>query len=174
MSLFATAALAKGASSAVIQGPGLAHPLTIVPPESGVDQLLPLMHDSGFWLEACGHCRGVVSRQPSGDLGPRYTVTYAMGLETTTPSNQVVQYVFPFAQPQPVTYMPGGGWYVAHPRLKGLLFNLGLPATVAEATQISGYILRHRGVATAAPHGSSVPWVALVALIAAAGGLLVL
>ncbi|MDP9330356.1 MAG: hypothetical protein M3P11_06955 [Actinomycetota bacterium] len=118
-----------------------------------------------------------MSQQPSGDLGPRYTLTYAMGLETTTPSNQVVQYVFPFAQPQPVTYMPGRGWYVAHPRLKGLLVGFGLPATVAEATGISADILRHRGnplVATAAHQGWFVPWVALVALVAAVTGLLVL
>jgi hypothetical protein len=183
LGVLASAALGKGASSVVIQGPGLAHPLTIVASESGdsVDQLWQLMDDSRFFFGLChGRCqsKAMLSHRPSGDLGPRYTLTYAMNLGTTP--HQVVQYVFPFAQPQPVTYMPpgqtylknyktGGGWYIAHPNLKGRLVEFGLPATAAEATQMPAPT-----VATAAHDGSSVPRLALISLAAAAAGFLVL
>jgi hypothetical protein len=147
LSSVAAPALAKGASKIVIQGPGLAHPITVEPGEStSSDQLWPLMIDSRFFLGLChGRCesKSRLARRPSQDLGPRYALTYTMNLEVTP--HEVVQYVFPYAQPKPVTFMPagqtflqhqktGGGWFVAPERLKRELISLVLPATAAEAT----------------------------------------
>lgn len=173
LSLVAAPALAKGASKIVIQGPGLAHPITVEPGEStSTDQLWPLMTDSRFFLGLCHvpcESKSRLARRPSQDLGPRYTLTYTMNLEVTP--HEVVQYVFPYAQPKPVTYMPGGqtflhhrktggGWFVAPARLERELISLGLPATAAGETTPS----LPSPVAAAGQDGFPVWWTALAAL----------
>ena len=142
------AALAKGPSQAVIEGPGLAHPVPLRDPSSptiGPD-LASMIQESGFWEQLwCRHCRSRSAR-PAGVLGPRYTVEYTMTLEGQ-PSSHLIQYVYPYADPRPVTSMPAGqpywtrgqrtagGWYVARPRLRQLLIGIGLPQTAPQATQ---------------------------------------
>ncbi|MBI3647342.1 MAG: hypothetical protein HY240_01035 [Actinobacteria bacterium] len=174
LNFVAAPALAKGASKIVIQGPGLAHPITVELGDStSSDQLWPLMIDSRFFLGLChGRCesKSRLARRPSQDLGPQYTLTYTMNLEVTP--HEVVQYVFPYAQPKPVTYMParqtflqhqrtGGGWFVTPPRLERELVSLGLPATAAEATATPP---SPSPVATAGQHGFPVWWTALAVL----------
>jgi hypothetical protein len=169
LTFVAAPASAKGASKIVIQGPGLVHPITVEPGEStSTDQLWPLMTDSRFFLGLChGRCesKSRLARRPSQGLGPRYTLTYTMDLDVTP--HEVVQYVFPYAQPNPVTYMParqtflqhhktGGGWFLAPQRLERELITLGLPATVAEATAPSP-----PPVPRAGQHGFPVRWTAL-------------
>jgi hypothetical protein len=141
------AAIAKGPSQAVIEGPGLAHPIPLRDPSSRTigPYLASMVQESGFWDRLwCRHCRSRLAR-PAGVLGPRYTVHYTMTLEGH-PSSQIIQYVYPYADPRPVTYMPGGqpywrsgqkttgGWYVTRPRLRQLLIEIGLPATAPQVT----------------------------------------
>jgi len=144
-SVLSGAAFAKGPSQAMIEGPGLAHPVPLRDPSSRTigPYLASMVQDSGFWDRLwCRHCPSRLVR-PAGVLGPRYTVRYTMTLEGH-PSSQIVQYVYPYADPRPVTYMPGGqpywtsgqtttgGWYVARPRLRQLLIDIGLPATAPQ------------------------------------------
>jgi len=173
LSLFATGALAKGASSIEIVGPGLTHPLMVSGNDpSGGYQLWPLMIDSGFLQQSSpdGSGRPALSQhQRSTDLGLRYTISYSM-------DHVVVQYVFPFARPRPLTYMPpgqpysrvkdGGGWYEARPRLVRVLVGFGLPATAAEATRPTAPSLG----STPQRHPSSVWLVVGLALVVVAGG----
>jgi hypothetical protein len=71
-------------------------------------------------------------------LGPRYVVTYVVpgpeGVEDV-----LRQYLYPYAAPGPVSYMPpgqkffgwretAGGWFVAPARYKSELVAAGLPA----------------------------------------------
>ena len=135
---------AKGPSSAVIEGPGIDSSITLPEPGAttiGVD-LARLIQDSGLFTESCRTCDDRLRQPPSGELGPRYVITYSMG--TTggggTRSSGLVQYVYPMATPDPVTYLPAdqpflggesaGGWYVARPRLARLLIRLGVPPRV--------------------------------------------
>jgi hypothetical protein len=175
LSFLAAPASAKGASKIVIEGPGLVHPITVEPGEStSTDRLWPLMMDSRFFLGLChGRCgsRSRLARRPSQGLGPRYTLTYTMNLDVT--SHEVVQYVFPYARPNPVTYMPahqtflehhktGGGWFITPQRMERELITLGLPATAAEATAPSPTLIPRAG-----QHGSPVLWAALAVVAVA-------
>ena len=141
------AAYAKGPSQAVIEGPGLAHPVRLRDTTSRTigPYLASMVQGSGFWDRLwCRHCPSRLVK-PAGVLGPRYTVDYTMTLEGQR-SSQIVQYVYPYADPRPVTYMPGGqpywtrgqtttgGWYVARPRLRQLLIDVGLPASPPQTT----------------------------------------
>jgi hypothetical protein len=78
------------------------------------------------------------SKQPDGELGPRYTVVYVM--PGPTGSDLIRQDLYPYATPSPLTYTePGqsyfggqktvGGWFVARPALRDDLVAVGLPAT---------------------------------------------
>jgi hypothetical protein len=81
-------------------------------------------------------------------LGPRYTLTYELTWyrrNSEVAHHRVIQYVFPFAQPRPVSYLPPGqlylmryrtegGWFIALPYLLQVWSALGLPSTIAEAT----------------------------------------
>jgi hypothetical protein len=174
LSFLAAPAFAKGASKIVIQGPGLVHPITVEPGEStSADQLWPLMMDSRFFLGLChGRCgsRSRLAQRPSQGLGPRYTLTYTMNLDVRP--HEVVQYVFPYARPNPVTYMPArqtflqhhktrGGWFLAPQRLERELITLGLPATAAEAAAPSPTPIPR------AQHGFPVLWAALAVVAVA-------
>lgn len=137
----ATSAFAKGPSQGVITGPGLAHAITLREPGSvtiGPD-LATVVTQSGFFLGMWGtDTRGRLAHRPAGSLGPRYTITYTMAL-ADQPSSDIVQYVFPYAEPRPITYMPPnqkywggdetvGAWYAAHVGFRQTLLRLGLPA----------------------------------------------
>jgi hypothetical protein len=138
-----TAALAKGASEATITGPGLGGPIQLGGPgEPGSStQLADIAQSAGFFAAVFGQTPDPIAvDRPVGPLGPKYTITYVM----PGPDNQrseLVQDVYPYAAPDPVTYTePGqrfwtterthGGWYVATwEPLKEQLVAAGLPAT---------------------------------------------
>ena len=108
----------------------------------------------------------MLDERPAGSLGPRYTVTYVM----PGPDNQrseLVQDVYPYAEPDPVTYTEPdqrywttertrGGWYVASfEPLKEQLVAAGLPATPPAVDSDGG-------------GGDEFPWV-IVGVLAALG-----
>jgi hypothetical protein len=141
--LIPTTALAKGASEATIVGPGLSGPIELraFGGSETSGQLADIAQSAGFFPQVFGQTPDPIALdRPDGPLGPRYTITYVM----PGPNNQrseLVQDVYPYAEPAPVTYMqPGqrfwtterthGGWYVATwEPLKGQLVAAGLPTT---------------------------------------------
>jgi hypothetical protein len=168
--------MAKGPSQGIITGPGLAGPIRLREPGvRTIDvELWRVVRQSGFFAGAWGdddHHRLV--ERPVGYLGPRYTITYAMGLSDRDP-DRIVQYVYPFAEPLPITYMPAeqtywgtsetvGAWYAARIGLRKTLIGLGLPAPIA-ALRSAG---TGTATATVAPHEGSIPTGFLAATLAA-------
>lgn len=156
-------ALAKGASEAVIIGPGLDQPIAMAGEgQVGGEELMRLAESAGFFQVVFGQTPDVtLAEQPEGALGPRYTITYTM----PGPNNELdrlSQDLYPYATPNPVTYMaPGqpfftteqtrGGWYVATSQLKDDLVAAGLPESAP----------------TGAGDGDGFPWTALGAFAAA-------
>jgi hypothetical protein len=135
------AALGKGASEATVSGPGLEGPIALAGEGDPNGQLLMTIADAGGFFPAvfAQTPDPMRAERPAGTLGPKYTVAYVMpgpsGEEDT-----LVQEVFPYASPSPVTYVqPGqrfwtteatrGGWYVASAYLRDLLVQAGLPET---------------------------------------------
>jgi hypothetical protein len=144
--LLPAAALAKGASEATITGPGLDRPVTL-PGEGqpGGEQLMELAQEAGFFSAVFRQTPDpMLDSRPSGALGPQYTVRYEM----PGPNNELdvlVQEVYPFAQPSPVTFTePGqrfwtteetrGGWFVASDVLRTSLVGAGIPETAPRDT----------------------------------------
>jgi hypothetical protein len=133
-------ASAKGPSQGIITGPGLVDPIVLREPGSrgiGPD-LSKVAMESGFFEGAWGGDPDHGTGRPVGDLGPRYTITYDMAISDRR-SDTIVQYVYPYAEPKPVTHMPAkqpfwgtqetvGGWYVARVGFRETLIGLGLPA----------------------------------------------
>lgn len=138
-----TAALAKGADEAALQGPGLKKAGIILKgngePGSG-QQLGILAEQSGLFPQVFGQSPDpLLQAAPKGDLGPKYTVKWRFpgpnGAHGT-----VVQDVYPYATPDPITYVkPGqpvfdgqttlGGWFQTPVAFKQSLVSAGLPAT---------------------------------------------
>ena len=134
----ATPALAKGPVRAVIDGPGLASPIVL----SGSD-LEALSQGSGLFagLFSCRQSAGCTSGPPTGNLGPTYTVRYTLRFPEAgshrDAKSHVVQYLYPQAQPQPLSYLPPGqpfwsqttkgGSVVIDPLLLPQLLRLGGP-----------------------------------------------
>jgi hypothetical protein len=175
-------AFAKGPSQGVITGPGLAHPINLREPGSatiGLD-LANVVMQSGFFVGTFGgtlHLHGNLAHRPAGSLGPRYTITYMMALPGR-PSSDIVQYVFPYAEPHPITYMPPnqkywgsneteGAWYAAPVRFRQTLVRLGLPATPLSGGQSSA------GGGNAGNSSSNVPGSSLAVPLWIAAALLV-
>ena len=170
-------AWAKGATQAVITGPGLSQPITLAPSMSSGQstydpQLEKLAESSGFYLGVWGgRVRGagrVLADPPAGNLGPRYTITYTM-MPVHAKTDEIVQYVYPYAEPRPVTFMPPGqtywgknstvgAWYqAAHVDLKQMLVSLGLPAAAPTTAPV-----RAGGASGSGSGGSSPVILALV------------
>jgi hypothetical protein len=137
--LVATApAAAKGPSTASLTGPGLDHALPVKGEgESGPGTPLgSLVELGGFFPQVFLQVPDPTRRtQPTGDLGPRYRITYRVPGPHGT--STLVQDVYPYAK-TPVTYMSPdqrfwgvnhthGGWFVAGPGLKVTLVAAGLP-----------------------------------------------
>jgi hypothetical protein len=151
-SILAPSAAAKGPTQAVLTGPGITDPIMLKEPDSPTigPVLSDVVMDSGFFYEAWANDgpRGHLMHRPAGDLGPRYTITYTMSLGSNR-SDDIVQYVYPYARPRPVTSMPPGqefwgtsettgGWYSAPFTLKRTLITAGLPQTApVEASSTS-------------------------------------
>ncbi|OFW74526.1 MAG: hypothetical protein A2Y55_04090 [Actinobacteria bacterium RBG_16_68_12] len=146
-----TAALAKGASEAEIVGPGLDRPIVLT--GSGdlatVMPLAELVEAAGFYPAVFVRSPDpMLDERPAGDLGRKYTITYVM----PGPNNdvdQLVQEVYPYAKPDPVTYTaPGqpffgteqtrGGWFVATSLLTDQLVAAGLPQNPPAAVDDDG------------------------------------
>ncbi len=141
-------ALAKGASAATIKGPGLDRPISLRGlGEPGADTKLAKLSDqAGLFVAMFGDngVAGQLAGAPPGDLGPRYTITYAVPGDGGTFT--VVQDLYPYAPGGAVTHaQPGqplwggqqvvGGWFRGPSTLLPMLVSLGLPskAPVAEA-----------------------------------------
>jgi hypothetical protein len=137
----APSAFGKGASEATITGPGLGEPVTLAGEgQAGGEQLMQIAQDAGFFPAVFPQSPDpMLDARPAGTLGPRYRVEYVM----PGPNNEVdtlVQELYPYASPSPVTYVePGqpfwmteetrGGWFVASAALKDQLVAAGLPET---------------------------------------------
>lgn len=161
---------AKGASEAVIRGPGLADPIELAGEgQPGGEQLMALAESLGFFPSVFGQSPDPMRDvQPQGRLGPRYTITWVMP-GPNGEQDEIVQDLYPHARPQPVTYTePGqrfwatertrGGWFVAwSPQVRDQLVAAGLPPTPPRA----------------GGGDDGMPWTALGALVlvAAAAGI---
>jgi hypothetical protein len=174
----APAAWAKGATQALITGPGLSQPITLAPSMSSGQSIYPqlekLAESSGFYQGMWGgRVRGagrVLADPPAGGLGPRYTITYTM-MPVRGKTDEIVQYVYPYAEPRPVTFMPPGqtywgkdstvgAWYqAAHVDLKQMLVSLGLPAAAPTTAPV-----RADGASGSGSGGSSPVILALVVI----------
>jgi hypothetical protein len=171
------AAAAKGPDRASISGPGLKGSVPIRGDgESGAGTPLgDLVQFGGYFAATFGQQPDPMQKtRPKGELGPRYTIVYR-GPGPAPKPDRLVQYVYPYAQPDPVTYMPPGqrfwvtqhtrgGWFDADVLLKRTLVRLGLPAT-----------------APAPGGGGGLPWrpvglglAAAFAILLAVGGVLAL
>lgn len=145
----APSAFAKGPWQGVITGPGLAHPITLREPGSSTigPDLANVVTQSGFFVGIWGgtDAHGRLAHRPAGSLGPRYTITYTIA-SADRPSSDIVQYVFPYAEPRPITYMPPnqeywgnaetkGAWFAGNVGFRETLIGLGLPATPLSGAQ---------------------------------------
>jgi hypothetical protein len=137
----ASAAFAKGASQATIEGPGLDKGGLILKSDSGGDpssgsRLGRLAESAGFFPAVFDQSPDPMLRErPKGNLGPRYTVEYIMpGPDNTT--STIRQDLYPYAKPYALSYTkPGqpyfgserthGGWFQATSALRT---TLDLPA----------------------------------------------
>ena len=133
-------AAAKGPESASVSGPGLSRSLAVVGEgEMGTGTPLGALVDlGGFFPQMYGQSPDPTLRsQPKGSLGPAYKVTYVVPGPNSIRSH-VVQDVYPYAKPAPLTYMkPGqsfwgtrrtlGGWFRGSAGLKRALIQVGLP-----------------------------------------------
>jgi hypothetical protein len=155
------AAHAKGGEhgtglGAVIAGPGLEWPIVLEGSDvRGMSLSSGIAETAGFEPAVYGsfpRAPGVstdpmLEKQPNGELGPRYTVTYLVPGPRGRVS-RIVQHVYPFARLEAApTVVPGqiptytragqrlgeerarGGWYVATSYLKDRLVAAGLPAS---------------------------------------------
>lgn len=138
-------ALGKGPTSASIDGPGTGGgDVSFTGCCSPETPTMMLAEQAGFFAAVFGHePNPMLAGRPKGDLGPKYTITYTV----PGPNGEtwkLLQDVYPYATPAPVTYMaPGqevfetegtrGGWFQADARLKQTLVSAGLPASASAA-----------------------------------------
>ena len=132
-------ASAKGPSTASLSGPGLdgALPVKGEGESGGGTPLGSLVMLGGFFPEVFGQSPDPTTRtRPVGDLGPRYRVVYRM--PGSNRESTIVQDVYPYAKPSPLTHMRAGqrfwggmrtkgGWFASDPGLKQALVRAGLP-----------------------------------------------
>lgn len=180
--LLPPAGVAKGPIEATLEGPGLDAPIVFKGwsedgtstkgPYAGSNEdrasakgpfpLGPLVDTASFFPAALGSYDAAPVERPKGDLGPRYTVTYDLGGSEGAES-LVVQDVYPYANPNAVTYMaPGqpfygsmetvGGWFLAPSAparpLKDVFVEAGLPRSPPTGSD-----------------GSSFPWTVAGAVV---------
>lgn len=130
-------AFAKGPSAASISGPGLTT-IRIAGAEGSTTRFWRFVEAAGFFEAAYGP--RLPKTQPEGDLGRRYTITWKV-----PSSNRLYQDIYPYAQPNPVTYMSPeqtiydakvkGGWFVGGVKLKKALAQIGVPTEVPQQQQ---------------------------------------
>jgi hypothetical protein len=130
------AAFAKGPSEAVVTGPGIDDDNGVV--IVGLGDGSGLTQASGFFQATFGQSPDpMLDSAPDGTLGPKYTIRYTVPGPSGT-EDTIVQDVYPYAEPSPVTYTaPGqtffgsektrGGWFVSTIGLRNILVHAGLP-----------------------------------------------
>jgi len=178
----APSAFAKGPSQGVITGAGLAHPITLREPGSATigPDLASVVTQSGFFVGMWGgdDTSGRLAHRPAGSLGPRYTITYTIG-GAGPPSTDIVQYVFPYAEPGPITFMPpnqaywgtaetDGGWFAATVGFRETLIGLGLPETPQSAKSLAVVSDEGDPISTAPRGSATIPLWMAGALVAVA------
>jgi hypothetical protein len=142
--LVPTAAQAKGATAATIDGGGPGGlpggPITLRgdgEPGSGTD-LGMLAEGSGMYAVVFDPgSSAVLKAAPTDRLGPRYTVTWTFPDPNGGKDQQVRQVVYPYAAGGPVTFTPAGQqvmdvttaavWYQGFDGFRAQLIDLGLP-----------------------------------------------
>jgi hypothetical protein len=131
------AALAKGPAEATLAGPGLDGPVAFTGSGApgGSGPLSRLVELTGFFPAVFGQSPSpMLPGRPARDLGPRYTLKYDLG------GKPIGQYVYPYAEPEPVVFTPAGqpyfdgartigGWYAGSRTLEVVLVEAGVPAT---------------------------------------------
>jgi hypothetical protein len=150
--LLPAAALGKEIKSVTITGPGLGHQITL---RGGgeLDAGTPaadLAMQSGFFPELFDTAPDpTLTERPKGALGPKLEATYEFPNPATGEVARVVQDVYPYAKPYPVTHIAAGlevwkgesahgGWYLAPAELKSMLVKAGLPRTARVERRSSG------------------------------------
>jgi hypothetical protein len=131
LALPATAA-AKGPSGAAISGHGITT-IRIWGAEGSSTPFWRLVEATGWFEAAWGSPSHLPQEQPRAELGPRFTIMWRV-----PSSNNLLQDVYPYAKPYPLTYMPPGqrlygtpvkgGWYAGGARLDDVLRRIGVPA----------------------------------------------
>jgi hypothetical protein len=141
-------ALAKGPIEASIDGPGIGAPLEVGDVENWGEEgalaarqpIMQLAEAAGFFPAVFAQVPDpMLPHRPKGDLGRRYVITWIVP-GPDNEADRIVQDLYPYATPNPVTYMaPGqrlfgtqatrGGWFAAAPPLRSLLVEAGLPRT---------------------------------------------
>jgi hypothetical protein len=137
MMVLAHPAQAKVAGEATISGPGLGGGAGGGGGDGGGSITLRGGDGSG-WAAFSGLLDTASSgadRAPTADLGPRYRVV--LDVRQPPQPNDIVQYLYPFAEPGPLLYTPPGqrllnfdapsGWWGASTDLVGLLEDVGFP-----------------------------------------------
>jgi hypothetical protein len=146
-------ALGKEIKSVTISGPGIDHQLTLTGGGEREIESTPagkLAMQSGFFPELFDTSPDpTLVERPDGPLGPKLRAEYIFPNPETGELARVVQDVYPYAKPYPVTYIPAGreiwtgeaahgGWYLAQPDLKAVLVKAGLPRTAQVVGRSSG------------------------------------
>jgi hypothetical protein len=156
-------ASAKGPTAASLTGPGLDRALPVKGEgESGPGTPLgSLVQFGGFFAQVFDQSPDPTTRtRPAGDLGRRYRVDYLVP-GPAGGSDTIVQEVYPYAKPSPVTYMRAGqhfwggmrtkgGWFVAGAGLKLALVKAGLPKSPPPASTDGSFPWAWMGVGTVA------------------------
>jgi hypothetical protein len=179
-----TAASAKGASAASIDGGGSGGlpggPITVRgdgEPGSGSD-LANLAELTGLFAVVFeGEQGGVLEAAPTDRLGSRYTITWTFP-GGDGKQRKVRQDVYPYAATGPVTWMAAGqpvfdattrttgGWYQASDSLRLNLVSLGLPDRGPLAAAPDAGEPASPAPAGPAPAGSPAAWPRVLALVA--------
>ena len=108
ISSVAASAGAKGASEATIRGPGLEEPLTFSGYGESANDVNLLAERSGFFPAMFGQIPDPMEdNRPQKNLGLRYTIRYTVP-NPAGGADEVVQYIFPYAEGGAVTYTPPG------------------------------------------------------------------
>ena len=133
-------ASAKGPLEATLEGPGIHSPVAFaLRYEAAADdpRRAPLEHlalvtgrfsavFAGTSLETFDAAsRALRLKPPPGDLGPRYALTYR--LEGPGGGEEIVQHVYPYAEPRPVLFIAPRSWFVAGAGLRQAFVEAGLP-----------------------------------------------
>ena len=146
----ATTAAAKGPTAAKLSGPGLGKPLPVKGDGEGGpgSPLGSLVELGGYFPQTFGQSPDpTIQTRPAGDLGARYVVVYRVP-GPSSGLNKLIQEVYPYAKPHPLTHMRAGqlfwdgerthgGWFVSTAALKATLVKAGLPASPPRTSRAS-------------------------------------